>query len=592
MMEAALKYADMGLRVIPLHGKRPYFENWTEVATSQPEKIEKWWSQEPGANVGIATGRSSGVFVLDVDPKSGGDESLDTLIAKHGKLPDTWAQITGSGGRHLFFRYPTGHVGNKVGFLPGLDIRGDGGQVVASPSVHPDTHHRYIWDGTLMPWEEPVAEAPLWLLDVAVTQQHDSRFERVPLKIPKGVQHATLVALAGKMRNMGLTEDEIFPSLLRVNVSRCEVPGPEKNVRQIAHSMMRYEPGSLHIVRAANSLEDEIRRVEALGREVDAARADARADGEQRMDGLSLFRAAAQDPTVIIPPILYEGLTLIAGRPKIGKSWLTLQLALATSTGAGRFLGDMPVETPGRVVYLALEEAPRRTSGRLKKLTEDAPELQHIEFFYEVPSANAGGWAWLKNCLQQIRPTICIIDTFMGFMTGERGEIRRDPMGDDYAAMARFQKGSKQFNTAVVLVHHMSKNQSEDPLDRVAGTTGITAAADCIWTVVKQPRHRMILTTVGREIESQSLLCELKLKEGLGWVKLASGTEEAISPGRIELLDEFREAVKSGAGPGVAVADLVERTGKTASTVKSLLHRMERDGQIIKLARGLYCVAN
>jgi len=134
-LEAALAYADLGLSVIPVRGKKPYFDNWPEAATADRETIRRWWIQNPHDNIGIATGSKGGVFVLDVDIKSGGRETYETLRTRHG-FPETWQSITGSGGSHLYFRYPNFPVANAAGIYPGIDIRGDGGQVVAPPSVH------------------------------------------------------------------------------------------------------------------------------------------------------------------------------------------------------------------------------------------------------------------------------------------------------------------------------------------------------------------------------------------------------------------------------------------------------------------------
>src|SRR5688572_11715553 len=114
--QAALRYANLGLCVIPLHprDKKPMYANWPEVATSDQSVVSRWWQQSPTANVGIATGKRSGVFVLDIDPKNGGDDSFEVLVNKHGRFPETWQQITGSKGLHLFFRYPAFSVSNAA----------------------------------------------------------------------------------------------------------------------------------------------------------------------------------------------------------------------------------------------------------------------------------------------------------------------------------------------------------------------------------------------------------------------------------------------------------------------------------------------
>jgi hypothetical protein len=107
-------------------------------ATTEPGQVETWWSRWPAANVGIRTGAASGLVVVDVDPDHDGEASIERLIKSHGALPDGRVVRTGSGGRHLYFRHPGGLVRNDAGrrLGPGLDIRGDGGYVIAPPSRH------------------------------------------------------------------------------------------------------------------------------------------------------------------------------------------------------------------------------------------------------------------------------------------------------------------------------------------------------------------------------------------------------------------------------------------------------------------------
>ena len=133
-------------------------------ATIDRETIQRWWEQHPHPNVGVVTGASSGIFVLDIDPDKGGDQSLEGLESKNGRLPDTVESVTGGGGGHRVFRYPdlpTPNTTNKPG--PGLDIRGDGGYIVAPPSNHV-SGKEYSWD--LNPEDHDPVSAPQWLLDL------------------------------------------------------------------------------------------------------------------------------------------------------------------------------------------------------------------------------------------------------------------------------------------------------------------------------------------------------------------------------------------------------------------------------------------
>lgn len=142
----------------PSAGKHPRVRDWPNVATTDETQIHSWWGSWPEANVSIATGQRSGLFVIDIDPRDGGFESIDeyeTLSAVG--LPATLTASTGGGGRHLFYMLPEGvSIKSLVGWMPGVDIRADGGQVVAPPSPHVSGAF-YTWSSG---WDQGPAVAP------------------------------------------------------------------------------------------------------------------------------------------------------------------------------------------------------------------------------------------------------------------------------------------------------------------------------------------------------------------------------------------------------------------------------------------------
>jgi hypothetical protein len=519
--EAALRYAKLGLAVVPLKpkGKRPMFENWPEVATADIGVVSRWWQQNPNANVGIATGQKSRVFVLDVDVAKGGEESYEGLVAKHGRFPDTWQQITGSGGFHLFFRYPNFRIGNAAGIFPGIDIRGDGGQVVAPPSIHPDTGRQYEWDGLREIEQAPLAEAPAWLLDILqVRTSGGGRSAHLPvaLEIPEGTRHETMLALAGMMRRLGLDPEEMIPTMMAVNSRRCRPPEPDRNIRSVAESMTRYRPSDADLFTTANRLW----RV-TKARECEAQR-EREKNQVEIVDGLTVYRAPAQDQRCVIDNLLFHGLTVFAGRPKVGKSWLTLQMALDVARGA-RFLGGLDVLFPGKVVYCALEESAARTSGRMHKLLPvEEVQLQNISMVYALAPLMSGGLEQLDQLLENQHPNLVIVDTFLALVGG--GGKSKDVLRSEYREIDVLTKLARARNTAIVLVHHLRKPMGgEGGIDAVAGSTGVTAAADAIWTLRREDPETCILDVVGRECEEQSLALRFKSDGEVGWGLIGDG---------------------------------------------------------------------
>ena len=163
--QAALEYLARGWSVIPMQerAKRPTVP-WKVYQSKRvsEETLNEWFCRSPDYNVGIVTGVLSGLVVLDVDPRHGGDKSLRNLEREHGSLPETLESITGGGGRHFYFSHPGGEVRNRVGIAPGIDLRGDGGCIVAPPSVHP-SGKRYRWVRGRAPGQVKLARLPDWL---------------------------------------------------------------------------------------------------------------------------------------------------------------------------------------------------------------------------------------------------------------------------------------------------------------------------------------------------------------------------------------------------------------------------------------------
>jgi Bifunctional DNA primase/polymerase, N-terminal len=164
--DAAIRYAERGWHVFPVkrRGKRPVIEHGFLEATTDRATISTWWASHPDANVGIRTGNASSLVVVDVDGEVG-MHSIKTLIAEHGCFPAVWVR-TGSGGWHAYFAHPGIEVRNSTGKLgAGLDVRGDGGYVVAPPSVHP-CGGTYQWHTGL---PEQFAPLPGWVVDRLAT---------------------------------------------------------------------------------------------------------------------------------------------------------------------------------------------------------------------------------------------------------------------------------------------------------------------------------------------------------------------------------------------------------------------------------------
>ncbi len=263
LLEAALAYARMGLPVFPCAPgrKAPLTDNGFRDATTDEATVRKWWRDNPRANIGMPTGTASGLIVLDIDPRHGGDTGLDALQSRHEKLPDTAESITGDGGRHIFIRHPGGCVPCSQGELtPGVDVKGDGGYVVLPPSIHPNGNE-YTWAEPLAIPDVPPAACPSWLVELvckdatAAPQSPTSGDADDANPIPDGQRNSTLARLAGGMRRHGMSRAEILAALQVTNQSRCRPPLPDAEVERIAASVARYAPDAVSVALAEDHYE-------------------------------------------------------------------------------------------------------------------------------------------------------------------------------------------------------------------------------------------------------------------------------------------------------------------------------------------------
>jgi hypothetical protein len=184
--EAACTYAARGWRIVPLSwitgggcscprgekcrtpGKHPRVADWIAEASTDRHTIETWWSATPPANVGIVTGTMSGLVVLDVDPRHGGDDNLIELQQTYAALPETPMVLSGGGGQHYYFAHAEPLPACQL--APGIDFQAEGRLVVAPPSLHA-SGRRYCWEVRADIDEVPLAPLPDWIRALALDHQ-------------------------------------------------------------------------------------------------------------------------------------------------------------------------------------------------------------------------------------------------------------------------------------------------------------------------------------------------------------------------------------------------------------------------------------
>ena len=266
---AALRYARLGWRVVAMHavkngacfclkaeacerpGKHPRTEHGVKDATNNIEQLKEWWDRWPHANIGVATGEPSGIVVLDIDPRHDGDETLKTLEAELGPLPQAPTAISGGGGRHLFFRCPpvpvrTDSSGERLG--PGVDVLSTGSIVIVPPSRHV-SGKRYVWaEGKDPECISPSDLPQSWLVRLredAADEALGAEERSAADLITEGRRNTHLTSVGGALQRIGATREAISAALNAENSTRISPPLDGAEVERIVTSVTSYPSNPL-----------------------------------------------------------------------------------------------------------------------------------------------------------------------------------------------------------------------------------------------------------------------------------------------------------------------------------------------------------
>jgi len=258
-LEYAIYYSGLGWGIFPAHtirnkqcsclkvnckspGKHPMTRNGLKDATTDRSQIIKWWNKNPDANIAIRTGKKSGIVALDIDTKSNGFESLDALQNTFELLPETLTSITGGKGRHICFSHPGGRIKTRSNLFEGIDVRADGGYIIAPPSLHL-SGNAYQWADI----DSLLVAPPEWLLRLINGKDSSVPVEALEI-IPMGCRNSSLMSLAGLKWNQGMRKKELQTFLLEENALRCKPPLGHAEVTQIFESVTSYQRGERNFI--------------------------------------------------------------------------------------------------------------------------------------------------------------------------------------------------------------------------------------------------------------------------------------------------------------------------------------------------------
>ncbi len=266
-----------------------------------------------------------------------------------------------------------------------------------------------------------------------------------------------------------------------------------------------------------------------------------------------------------VPEILPEGVTLLCGKPKLGKSWFALGLCVATATG-GYALGTKQVEK-GDALYLALEDNQRRMQKRLRKVLDGAAAPDSLHVALEWPRLDQGGIdelrAWLND---HPAARLVVIDTLAKARPEARGQ---NVYADDYAALEKLLPLAAEYGVAILVVHHLRKMGAADPLDEISGSTGLSGGVDGFLILKRdRGRHDAALHVDGRDVEEPTELALTWDQELAAWKLAGDAAEYRMSRGRAEILATLKLL------GSVSARELSDYMDKSYENTRKLLSKM------------------
>jgi hypothetical protein len=283
----------------------------------------------------------------------------------------------------------------------------------------------------------------------------------------------------------------------------------------------------------------------------------------------------------VVEGLLPQGATILAGRPKGGKSWLALQVALAVAAGGS--LPGGPAVAPGEALYLALEDTEQRLKARLERMLAalGTPAPTGLSLVTAWRRLEDGGRDALVGWLgQHAGARLVVVDTLAMLRTRGRGRGYED----DYDTINGLRQLAARFGIAILIVHHLRKAAALDPFDAVLGTHGLTGPADTLWLLARsRAEGEAVLHLRGRDVGEQELALSWDGASGL-WMLLGPAEERRLSKERARVLEVLAQAGRPLRAPEVAPL-----LGKTVATARVLLWRMAEKG-LLASENGAYAL--
>jgi len=298
---------------------------------------------------------------------------------------------------------------------------------------------------------------------------------------------------------------------------------------------------------------------------------------DELISARNLIAKVFPDILYVVPGILPEGLTLLVGRPKLGKSWLAFDLCIGVASEAGSIMTSIQPGVRGDVLYLALEDNQRRLQRRLKKLLGASEAPPRLDIQTQWRRTNEGGIDDVKAWFAEHPDAkLIVIDTLQAV----RPITRENGYAQDYMAVAALQQLAGELGISILVLHHDRKAEAEDAFDTVSGTLGLTGAADAILLLKRDHTAGMcVLHGRGRDIEEFEKAMTFD-KDSCLWRMTGDADEQRMSKERRKIIEAI-DALTENGPPGPK--DIAAAAKMKEANVRVLLGKMVELGTVEKV---------
>ena len=281
----------------------------------------------------------------------------------------------------------------------------------------------------------------------------------------------------------------------------------------------------------------------------------------------------------VVKDYVPEGLSVLAGRQKLGKTWLALDWAIAVACG-GFAMGSIDCDQ-GDVLYIDLENGHRRIQGRINMLfpgERNRPDLRRLEWVNDAPVLNNGFISAVEDWRASVAdPRLVVIDVLQRVKPA--GKPGQNSYESDYDAMSELQRWATDHQVAVLCLHHTRKGGADDPLEALSGSNGLSACADTT-LLLDRDGNGVTLYVRGRDVEEKE--SAMKFLSG-NWQLVGDAADVRRTDERTRIQSALLEADEAMGPKEVALA-----TGMSRNNVDQLLHTMGKAGEVRKIRRGQY----